>query len=91
MRRKLAYGHRRVAWWLQRKEGLHVNRKRVLRVMRRFKESAPSSSGAVKGKRQFVCVFSIGPASITYGPLGRSGSYAEVASAVSMVFSGKTH
>jgi putative transposase len=31
---KLAYGYRRVAWWLQRKEGLHVNRKRVLRVMR---------------------------------------------------------
>jgi len=31
---KLAYGYRRVAWWLQRKEGLRVNRKRVLRVMR---------------------------------------------------------
>ena len=31
---KLAYGYRRVAWWLQRKKGLRVNRKRVLRVMR---------------------------------------------------------
>jgi putative transposase len=31
---KPAYGYRRVAWWLQRKKGLAVNRKRVLRVMR---------------------------------------------------------
>jgi len=31
---KLAYGYRRVAWWLWRKEGLVLNRKRVLRVMR---------------------------------------------------------
>jgi transposase InsO family protein len=31
---KLAYGYGRVAWWLQRKKGLPVNRKRVLRVMR---------------------------------------------------------
>ena len=31
---KLAYGYRRVAWWLQRKEGLVLNHKRVLRVMR---------------------------------------------------------
>jgi putative transposase len=31
---KPAYGYRRVAWWLRRKEGLVVNRKRVLRVMR---------------------------------------------------------
>ena len=31
---KLAYGYRRVAWWLRRKEKLPVNRKRVLRVMR---------------------------------------------------------
>jgi putative transposase len=31
---KPAYGYRRVAWWLKRKEGLAVNRKRVLRVMR---------------------------------------------------------
>jgi putative transposase len=31
---KPAYGYRRVAWRLQRKEGLCVNRKRVLRVMR---------------------------------------------------------
>ncbi|HUZ95594.1 MAG TPA: IS3 family transposase [Edaphobacter sp.] len=31
---KPAYGYRRVAWWLRRKENLPVNRKRVLRVMR---------------------------------------------------------
>lgn len=31
---KPAYGYRRVAWWLWRKKGLCVNRKRVLRVMR---------------------------------------------------------
>jgi len=31
---KPAYGYRRVTWWLKRKEGLIVNRKRVLRVMR---------------------------------------------------------
>jgi len=31
---KVAYGYRRIAWWLRRKEGLPVNRKRVLRVMR---------------------------------------------------------
>lgn len=31
---KLAYGYRRVTWWLRRKEGLRLNRKRVLRVMR---------------------------------------------------------
>ena len=32
--RKPTYGYRRVALWLQRKEGLMVNGKRVLRVMR---------------------------------------------------------
>jgi putative transposase len=31
---KPAYGYRRVAWWLRRKENLQVNGKRVLRVMR---------------------------------------------------------
>jgi len=31
---KPAYGYRRVAWWLWRKQGLEVNGKRVLRVMR---------------------------------------------------------
>lgn len=31
---KPAYGYRRVAWWLGRKQGLVVNGKRVLRVMR---------------------------------------------------------
>lgn len=31
---KPAYGYRRVSWWLRRKEGVVVNRKRVLRVMR---------------------------------------------------------
>jgi putative transposase len=31
---KPAYGYRRVQWWLKRVEGLKLNRKRVLRVMR---------------------------------------------------------
>jgi putative transposase len=31
---KPAYGYRRVAWWMHRKQGLTVNGKRVLRVMR---------------------------------------------------------
>jgi putative transposase len=31
---KPAYGYRGVTWWLRRKEGLQVNGKRVLRVMR---------------------------------------------------------
>ena len=31
---KPAYGYRRVAWWMHRKQGLVVNGKRVLRVMR---------------------------------------------------------
>ena len=31
---KPAYGYRRVAWWLDRKQGVVVNGKRVLRVMR---------------------------------------------------------
>jgi len=31
---KPAYGYRRVAWWMHRKQGLEVNGKRVLRVMR---------------------------------------------------------
>jgi putative transposase len=30
---KPAYGYRRVAWWLHRKQGLAINGKRVLRVM----------------------------------------------------------
>ncbi|MGH9504533.1 MAG: IS3 family transposase [Terriglobales bacterium] len=31
---KPAYGYRRVVWWLGRKQGLRVNGKRALRVMR---------------------------------------------------------
>jgi len=31
---KPAYGYRRVTWWMQRKRGLRINGKRVLRVMR---------------------------------------------------------
>jgi len=40
---KPAYGYRRVAWWLRRKENLPVNRKRVLRVMRVIFLQLPSS------------------------------------------------
>jgi hypothetical protein len=32
--KKPAYGYRRVAWWLQRKQDMDVNGKRVLRLMR---------------------------------------------------------
>jgi len=32
--RQAAYGYRRVTWWMQRKQSLVVNGKRVLRVMR---------------------------------------------------------
>jgi hypothetical protein len=45
---KPAYGYRRVAWWLRRKENLLVNRKRVLRVIREpgllIWETDPSSA-----------------------------------------------
>lgn len=43
---KPAYGYRRVAWWLRRKESLVVNRKRVLRVMRERGLPVRSSSAA---------------------------------------------
>ena len=49
---KLAIGYRRVAWWLQRKKGLPVNRKRVLRVMReRGLAGALTSSARTQEKR----------------------------------------
>ena len=38
---KLAYGYRRVAWWLQRKKGLPVNRKRVLADAEQSEERCP--------------------------------------------------
>jgi transposase InsO family protein len=31
---KTSYGYRRIAWWMQREKQLHVNGKRVLRVMK---------------------------------------------------------
>ena len=50
---KPEYGYRRVTWWLHREENLQVNRKRVLRVMRKrglaraFLSSACASSEGV--------------------------------------------
>ncbi len=41
---KLAYGYRRVAWWLWRKKGLRVNRKRVLRDARTWVAGALAAS-----------------------------------------------
>ena len=42
---KPAYGYRRVTWWLRRKEGLRVNRKRVL--LDRLMASASATTVAV--------------------------------------------
>lgn len=48
---KLAYGYRRVTWWLQRKRGLAVNRKRVLRVMRERGPGAFTASARTSPER----------------------------------------
>lgn len=42
VRAKPAYGYRRVVWWLKRKEGLRVNRRRVLQTMRKQGLLVPS-------------------------------------------------
>lgn len=42
----LAYGYRRVAWWLWRKQGVMVNTKRVLRVMPRARPADRSTAAA---------------------------------------------
>src|SRR5258708_35486178 len=47
---KVAYGYRRVAWWLRRKKGLPVNRKRVLRGMR--ERGLLVRSGRVRARRK---------------------------------------
>jgi putative transposase len=52
-REKLAYGYRRVAWWLQRKKGLRVNRKRVLRVMRERGLLVRSRRLRARGKKEW--------------------------------------
>ena len=43
---KLAYGYRRVTWWLQRKKGLPVNRKRVLRALGRTRAAGALTTSA---------------------------------------------
>jgi len=50
---KPAYGNRRVAWWLKRKEGVIVNRKRVLRVMREQGLLVPSRRLRVRRRKEW--------------------------------------
>jgi putative transposase len=50
---KPAYGYRRVTWWLKRKEGLQVNRKRVLRVMREQGLLVPSRRLRARRRKQW--------------------------------------
>jgi hypothetical protein len=47
---KLACSYRRVAWWLERRKGLLVNRKRVLRVMR--ERGLPVRSRRLRARRR---------------------------------------
>jgi hypothetical protein len=53
---KLAYGHRRVTRWLQRKKGLPVNRKRMLRVMRERVFHANSFRVSTRGETLIVAL-----------------------------------
>jgi hypothetical protein len=49
---KLAYGYRRVAWWLGDRKGIVVNSKRVLRVMReRWTAGASAASAGAAQER----------------------------------------
>ena len=58
---KLAYGYRRVAWWLWRKKGLRVNRKRVLRVMRERGLLVRSRRLRARRKKEWGRVEAAGP------------------------------
>jgi putative transposase len=53
---KPAYGYRRVAWWLRRREGLRVNGKRVLRVMRERGLLVRSRRLRARRKKEWGCV-----------------------------------
>jgi putative transposase len=58
---KPAYGYRRVAWWLRRKEKLPVNRKRVLRVMREHGLLVRSRRLRARRKKEWSRVDAAGP------------------------------
>lgn len=58
---KLAYDYRRVAWWLQPKKGLPVNRKRVLRVMRERGLLVRSRRLRARRKKEWGRVEAAGP------------------------------
>jgi putative transposase len=58
---KPAYGYRRVAWWLRRKENLAVNRKRVLRVMRERGLLVRSRRLRARRKKEWGRVEAAGP------------------------------
>jgi transposase InsO family protein len=58
---KPAYGYRRVAWWLRRKENLPVNRKRVLRVMRERGLLVRSRRLRARRKKEWGRVEAAGP------------------------------
>ena len=58
---KLAYGYRQMAWWLWRKKGLRVNRKRVLRVMRERGLLVRSRRLRARRKKEWGRVEATGP------------------------------
>ena len=70
---KLAYGYRRVAWWLQRKKGLPVNRKRVLRVMRERGLLVRSRRLRARRKKEWGRVEAAEPNQIWQSDIRRSG------------------
>ena len=69
---KPAYGYWRVAWWLRRKEGRVVNRKRVLRVM-------PACGRQAGAWSVGVFAASASPAAQGVGPGGNRATQAGVA------------
>jgi putative transposase len=58
---KLAFGYRRVAWWLRERRGLPVNRKRVLRVMRERGLLVQSRRLRARRKKEWGRVEAAGP------------------------------
>jgi len=71
---KLAYGYRRVTWWLQRQKGLLVNRKRVLRMMRERGLLPPSRRLRARRKKEWGRVEAAEPNQIWQSDLGGSCS-----------------
>jgi putative transposase len=65
---KLAYGYRRVTWWLQRQKGLLANRKRVLRMMRERGLLPRSRRLRARRKKEWGRVEAAEPNQIWAGP-----------------------